>query len=93
VAEHLDQRIDAEAVDLAAGEVADPRLRYTEEIRGCGLGEPSLLQKSGQLNHEIGANPKILGLFALEAEVLKHVSAGLPNTPSHLALLPSASLE
>jgi len=30
-AEHLDQCVDAEAIDLAAGEIADPRLGDAQE--------------------------------------------------------------
>ena len=39
--EHLHKTVDAKEVDLAALEVADPRLSYAEETSGLGLGKAS----------------------------------------------------
>lgn len=43
--EHLDQTIDAEAVSLAAYQIADSRLRYLEELGGSGLREAALVDQ------------------------------------------------
>ena len=51
VAQHGDQGIDAEPIDLAPNEIADPRLRDAEQARGLGLREPATLNHLAEPNH------------------------------------------
>jgi hypothetical protein len=49
--EHLNQAIDAEAIDLPSHEIADPWLSHSEELRRGDLCEPLGLDQPSQLNH------------------------------------------
>jgi hypothetical protein len=49
--EHLNQAIDAKAIDLPSHEIADPWLSHSEEYRGGDLCEPLGLDQPSQLNH------------------------------------------
>jgi hypothetical protein len=59
VAEHGDQRVNTESVDLASHEVADSWLRDTKEICGLRLGQASGLDQLAQPNHQVGSDLEV----------------------------------
>jgi hypothetical protein len=74
MAEHLHKSVDTEAVDLPAGEVADPGLGDSHQAGGLGLGEAPLLDQSGQMDHQVRAKAEILGLLRLKAEIHEYIA-------------------
>jgi hypothetical protein len=75
VAQHGDQRIDTEAINLASNEVADSRLGDAEQARGLCLREAAILNHLANPNHEIRPDLEILSFLLREPEVAKDVSA------------------
>jgi hypothetical protein len=73
--EHLNQAIDAEAVDLPSHEIADPGLRHSEKLGGGDLRKSLRLDQFGQLNHQIGSNFQVFRLVFAEPEIAEYVSA------------------
>jgi hypothetical protein len=85
--EHVDQRVDAEKVDLAANKIADPWLSDSKE--GCcrTLREFACLNQRPCFHHQLGAKPQALGLPGSEAKVTEDVPAGLLNLHRHVSFL------
>jgi hypothetical protein len=52
VAEHFDQAVNAEPIDLAPLEIADARLGGMEQLRRGRLGQPTGLDELRQSDHE-----------------------------------------
>ena len=50
--EHGYQGVNAEEVDLATNQIANPRLAHTKQIGGRNLRQPSLLDDPHDLGHE-----------------------------------------
>jgi hypothetical protein len=75
VAEHGDKGIDAETIDLASNEVADPGLGYTEQSGGLRLREPTTVNQFAQPNHEIRPDLEILSFQFRESEIPEDVPA------------------
>ena len=71
---HTHQGIDAEEVDPSPNEIADPRLRDTEELSGLALGERAFLDELPHLDHERRAKPKVLSLVLFKAKVGEHIT-------------------
>src|SRR2546428_8225905 len=86
-AQHLNEAVHAEAIDLAADEVTDPRLSDPEQARGLRLGEPPGLDEPGQPDHEVGADLQMLRLLARESQVAKDVAGRPSDSDGHLFLL------
>src|SRR3990172_8901955 len=72
--QHLHQHVNAEQVDPAPDEIADARLRHAEQLRGCGLRQPPSLDQLAYVDHELRAQPQILGFLGVEPEVPEHVA-------------------
>lgn len=85
--EYLDQAIDAEAIELAAYEVADSRLRNFEKL-GCGcLSKPSLLDQLRDFNHQIRTDYQIECFFRFKPKICEDIAARFLNRSSHSGLL------
>lgn len=77
--QHADQGIDAEEIDSPADEVADPRLRDTEQLGRFRLGEAAILDELAYGDHESRTDPQVLGFILVEAQVPEYVSARWSN--------------
>ncbi len=73
-AEHADQDINAEEVNLAPDEVADARLRHAEQFGRPGLGKTLVLDQLASGDHEFRPKPEILGLRFRKPEIPKHIA-------------------
>jgi hypothetical protein len=71
---HLNQAIDAKAVDLPSHEIADPWLSHSKELSGGGLCKLLDLDQLRQLNHEIGSDLEVLCLVFTESEITEYIS-------------------
>jgi hypothetical protein len=71
--QHVDERFDAEQLDLPADQVAYPRLLYSEEFGGGVLRELACLDKPFEFRHQLRAQAQALRLFWFEPEVSKYV--------------------
>src|SRR5436309_161875 len=85
---HLDERVNAESVDLAGHQVAHSWLAYAEEFRGSGLGQLARANDPDELDHQIGSHPKVLRLVSGKSDVEKHVSARPLGSLCHGQTLP-----
>ena len=63
MAQHGDQGIDTEAVDLASDKVADPWLSHFKQACGLSLREPPSLNQLADPNHQVRANLEVLRFF------------------------------
>ena len=90
MAEHLDQAVDAEAVDLSAHEITDSRLRHTEELGSRHLGQVLSVNQLRQLDHQVSPDLEVLRLLLAEPEIPEHVSCGASSLDCHLLVLSSA---
>ena len=61
--QHVNEAIRAEEVDASAQQIADARLRDPKGLGCLGLRQPLRRDHLLQLNHQIGANEQMLGLF------------------------------
>jgi hypothetical protein len=84
---HVDQRVDAEQVYLAANKIADPRLRNSQEACRRTLREFTRLNQTPDLHHQLGAKPQALSLLRTEAKIPEDVTAGLLNLHRHVSFL------
>jgi hypothetical protein len=91
--EHFNQAVNTESVDLATNKIADPGLRDAHQLGRGSLSQASCFDKPSQLNHQVGANPKVLGLFSAESKILEDIARGFSNSSSHLSLLLAASAQ
>lgn len=71
--EHIDQRVDAEQVDLAAYQIADARLRDAEQRGGRSLREPLRFEHFANLDHESGPKLQVLRLLPVKPEISEHI--------------------
>jgi hypothetical protein len=72
---HTHQGVDTEEIDPSSNEIADPRLRDTEQLSGLALGERAFLDEFPYFDHERRAKPKMLSLILVKAEVGEHITA------------------
>jgi hypothetical protein len=72
---HAHQGIDAKKINPSANEVADPRLRDTEQLRSFSLGKLAFLNELTYLNHEGGTKPKVFSFLVAKAEIGEHIPA------------------
>ncbi len=56
---HLDQRVNAEQLDLPTHKITDTRLRDTEKISGLGLSQLAGSNQFAQERHKVRANPEV----------------------------------
>ena len=73
VAEHVDERIQAEIADLAAHEVVQPRLGDAELLRGLALRHAA--HGSANTRHQLRAQHQVVRLVGWESHIEEHVSA------------------
>ena len=73
--EHVDESVSAEEFDPAPKEIAHTRLCNAHDPRSLRLLEASGLEYLLNLDHEVGADSEVLGLFGGEAKVTEHVAA------------------
>src|SRR5690349_14901373 len=73
--QHVDEAVDAEELNLAAHEIANPRLRHSEQLRCFRLREPALVHQFSNSRHQTGSDPQVSSLVGVEAEISKHVTA------------------
>lgn len=78
--EHIDERIDAEQVDLAANKIAYPWLGDSEKIRCRALRQFACLDETPDFHHQLRAKPQALSFFRSETQVSEHV----PGRPLNL---------
>jgi hypothetical protein len=93
MAEHFNQAINAEPVDLATNKIADSGLRDAHQLGRGSLSQAPCFDKPGQLNHQVGANPKVLGFFNAESKISEDIARGFSNSNGHLSLLLVASAQ
>ena len=72
--EHAHERIDTKEVDLATHEVANPRLRNSQELGRLGLRKIPALEDPMEFDHQISAKPEILGLLGAESEITEDIA-------------------
>src|SRR5439155_25077360 len=85
--QHVDEGVDAEQLDLAAHEVANPRLRHAEQLCCRGLRELPSLDQPLDLDHQVRPDPEARTLLRPKAEVAEHVPGRpLHSYPSHECL-------
>jgi hypothetical protein len=87
MAEHLNQGVNAESIDLATSKIADSRLRDAQELRSGGLRQTSCFNQFRQLDHQIRANPKVLRFLRAETQVTEDVARRLANPNCHFSSL------
>jgi hypothetical protein len=85
--QHVHQRVDAEEVDLATNEVADPRLRHAKEARRRTLSKFARLDEAPNFHHQLRAKPQALSFFRSEAKVSEHIPGRLLNLHRHVCFL------
>src|SRR5258706_7980364 len=73
MAQHVNERIQAEFVDLASEYIVEPRLRYVEQSGRLTLGHPS--RNVPNPRHQLGAKQQIVRLFRAEPQIRKDISA------------------
>lgn len=71
--QHVNEAIRAEEVDASAQQIADARLRDPKGLGCLGLRQTLRRDRLLQLNHQIGANEQVLGLFGGEPQIAKHI--------------------
>jgi hypothetical protein len=86
--EHVDEAVDAEELDLAAHEIANPRLRYTKEPSGLGLRESAIVNELPNTRHQSGTDPQMSGLVRVEAEISEYIPTRPLNFRDHGPLPP-----
>src|SRR5882724_5775204 len=85
--QHVDEGVDAEQLDLAAHEVANPRLRHAEQLCCRGLRELPSLDQPLDLDHQVRPDLEARSLLRPKAEVAEHVPGRpLHSYPSHECL-------
>jgi hypothetical protein len=87
VGEHIDQRIDAEQVDLATNEIADPGLRNSKEVCGRTLRQFARLDKTPDFHHQLRAKAQTLSFLRSETNIPEHIPGRLLYLHSHISLL------
>lgn len=86
--QHPDQRIDAEELDLPSNEIADPRLRNSEERRGIALPESLPLNRVAHSIHQFGAESQMRGAnFELAGAMLGGSMRSGASRPISIALI------
>lgn len=80
---HVHQSIDAEQLDLASNEVADPGLSDTEEPRRSRLSEAPLIDDRSDDSHESGTNLEVLSLLFGKSQILEDVASRASDTCIH----------
>jgi len=73
--DHVHERIETEEFDSAAHEIADPRLRHTEEGCRLALGQSFGLHELLQPEREEGAQLERDGFLPGEPKVLEDIPA------------------
>ena len=73
--DHVHERIETEAFDPAAHEIADPRLRHAEEGCRLALGQFFGFHEFLQPKRQEGAQLERDGFLSGEPNVLEHVAA------------------
>src|SRR5262249_44818679 len=81
--QHIDQRVDAEEIDLPAYEIADPRLRHPQHLRRRCLRELPARDQAADLNHKVCPEPQAFSLLRREAKILEHVAARAAHPHRH----------
>src|SRR5260370_15657676 len=85
--EHGDQRVDTEQIDLAANEIANPRLGNSKELCRRTLGQFARPDKTRDFHHQLSATPQALSLLRSEANIPEHIPRRLLNLHSHISRL------
>jgi len=91
MAEHLNQSVDAKAVNLSPHKVTDSRLRHAEELGGVCLRQCLGLNQLRQLNHQIGPDLEILCLVFAKPKIPEDIVAGASSSDTHLLPLSFAA--
>jgi hypothetical protein len=86
--QHVDKRVDAEQVDLAANEIANSRLGNSKEVRSRTLRQFARSDKTPDFHHQLRAKPQALSLLRSEA----NVSEDIPRRPLNLHSHPHLGL-
>lgn len=73
--QHLDQPVNTEEIDLAAYQVADPRLSHTEQLSSRRLSHFPSLYQPRDLHHQLCPQLQALGLLTAEPQITEHVPA------------------
>src|SRR5262249_51268835 len=73
MAEHLDESVDAEEMDLPAHQVADPRLADSEEPGGLCLGESARLDELREADHQLRSHPQVISTLRRVPKVTKYI--------------------
>src|SRR5438094_2594665 len=92
--EHVDQGVDAEAMEAPPHEIVHARLAHAQELRRPALGEPAARNESLERQHELGPDAEVLGLHGGKPQVAEDVGRALRDLDRHRSLLfPGASPE
>jgi hypothetical protein len=83
--EHIDERVEAEQVDLAANEIANPRLGNSKEVCRRTLGQFARPDKARDFHHQLRAKPQALSFFRSEANISEHIPRRLLNLHSQIS--------
>src|SRR5438093_12201111 len=75
--EHVDQGVDAEAMEAPPHEIVHARLAHAQELRRPALGEPAARNESLERQHELGPDAGVLGLHGGKPQVAEDVGRGL----------------
>lgn len=75
VAEHVDQGVEAELVNLAAQQIVEPRLPDAERTRGRALGHLALAVDVLDPHHQLSAQLQVLSLGFGEPDIEEHIAA------------------
>src|SRR5260370_7610336 len=78
MSEHVDQCVNAEQVDLATYQVANARLRDTEECGRSSLREPPCLNLLANLDHASRPQLQILPLLPSNPPISQHLPRTAP---------------
>ena len=85
MAQHGDQGIDTEAVDLSSDKVADPWLNHFKQACGLSLREPASLNQLAEPNHQVCPHLEILGFLLRKSEIAEYITGGASNFDRHRA--------
>jgi hypothetical protein len=89
--EHVDERVDAEQIDLATNKIAYPWLGSSKQMRCRALRQFARLDKAPDFHHQLRAKPQALSLFRFETQVSEHVPGRSLNF--HVSLSSAAFLQ
>src|SRR6266699_3297360 len=81
--QHVDKRIDAEAMETPTHEIAHAGLAHAQEPRCPRLREPAARNQALEGQHQVGPDAEVPGLHSGESQVAEHIVRALRDSDRH----------